>query len=276
MEQAEKTEKTSLLNNNNQDVKLRISLLQTDIKWEDKAYNLEQVKTYMAQLSGKTDLIVLPEMFSTGFSMNSHALAEDNNGKTISSLKQWAREYKLAICGSYIATEDNKYYNRGFFISSEQTVFYDKKHLFRMGDESKHFSPGKSHCIVQHKGFNICLLVCYDLRFPVWARNVNNQYDLLIYVANWPQSRIKVWNTLLDARALENESYVCGVNRVGLDGINIKYNGYSTLVDFKGNKLVQMLEPNEYHETYELDKMELLKFREKFPVWKDADKFTFS
>lgn len=274
MAQQEKIVKTFHQGPNEEDPKLRISLLQIDIKWEDKAYNLEKVRRHIIELAGKTDLVVLPEMFSTGFSMNSHNLAESNDDETISLLKKWAKEYNIAICGSYIATQDNKYYNRGFFISDEQACFYDKRHLFRMGDEPKHFSSGNSHCIIEHKGFKICLLVCYDLRFPVWARNYGNKYDLLIYTANWPQSRIKVWNTLLDARAIENLSYVCGVNRVGEDGINIKYNGQSALVDFKGNKIVHITEPEEKVVTVEISKQDLIKFREKFAVWKDADPFT--
>lgn len=272
MERQEKTEKTSHSTNNENDAKLRVSLLQTDIKWENKAYNLQVVQKQAEQLAGKTDLLVLPEMFSTGFSMNKSNLAETNNGLTISSLTKWSKEYGMAICGSFIAVEDDQYYNRGFFISEEQTYFYDKRHLFRMGEEPKHFSAGESKCIVEHKGFNICLLICYDLRFPVWARNVNNEYDLLIYVANWPESRIKVWNTLLDARAIENLSYVCGVNRVGVDGINIRYNGQSALVDYKGNKMEQM-NAIESVRTIEISKNDLIKFRERFSVWKDADSF---
>jgi len=252
---------------------LRISLLQLDIKWEDISYNLEHVHKYLSLLEGKTDLAVLPEMFSTGFSMNSSGLAEENNGPTITALQNWSRAYNIVICGSFIAEENKKFYNRGFIITPDQSSFYDKRHLFRMGGETDFFSAGNNRCIIEHKGFKICLLVCYDLRFPVWARNINNEYDLLIYVANWPKSRIKVWNTLLEARAIENLAYVCGVNRVGEDKMKILYNGQSTVVDFKGNKIISLTDPVEMIETIEISKKDLKMFREKFPVWKDADKF---
>jgi len=259
---------------NDGDKTLRVSLLQIDIKWEDKHYNLQNAEQYISSLAGKTDLIILPEMFSTGFSMNSRLLAETNEGKTITSLNDWAKKYDVAICGSFIASENEKYYNRGFIITKEGNSYYNKRHLFRLGDETKYFSAGDSHCIVEHKGFKICLLICYDLRFPVWARNIENEYDLLIYSANWPQSRINVWNTLLSARAIENLSYVCGVNRVGEDGMNIKYNGQSSMIDFKGDKMICLDNPLETVSTVSISKKELNKFREKFPVWKDADRFT--
>lgn len=256
------------------DPKLKISLLQTDIKWEDKEYNLATLERYISELTGKTDLIVLPEMFSTGFSMNSRELAESNQGNTVLNLRAWAKQYNVALAGSFIAKDSDKHYNRGFFITPTEATFYDKKHLFRMGDESKHFSAGNKQCIVQYKGFNICLLICYDLRFPIWARNVDNQYDLLIYVANWPESRSRVWNVLLEARALENQTYVCGVNRAGKDGIGLTYKGESALIDFKGNKQVYLNTASEATETVEISKEELILFRNKFPVWKDADRFT--
>lgn len=260
----------------NENAKLKISLLQTDIKWEDKEYNLATLEKYISELSGKTDLIVVPEMFTTGFSMNSDKLAETVEGNTITSLRRWAHQYNIASSGSFIATENNKYYNRGFFITSTEAAFYDKRHLFRIGDESKHFSAGDKQCIIQYKGFNICLLICYDLRFPVWARNIDNRYDLLIYVANWPESRSRAWNTLLEARALENQVYVCGVNRAGKDGMNLLYNGQSALIDYRGNKLVYLDIPTEQMATVEISKEELNLFRNKFPVWKDADRFTLS
>ncbi len=253
---------------------LRVSLVQIDIVWENKDANLTKVQHTLSELSGKTDLVILPEMFSTGFSMNSDVLAEPSDGVTITTLQAWAKLYDLAICGSYIASEDNKFYNRGFFITTDQLYFYDKRHLFRMGDEGKVFSAGNTHCIVEHKGFKICLLICYDLRFPVWARNAGNKYDLLIYVANWPQSRINVWNTLLEARALENQCYVCGVNRVGIDGMKLVYDGQSSMIDFKGIRLSMLTKPSECVETVEISKKALNLFRNKFPVWKDADDFT--
>lgn len=253
---------------------LRVSILQMDIKWEDKSFNLDRVENDISQLSGKTDLVILPEMFTTGFSMNSRNLSEENSGKTVERIKQWANAYDFAICGSFIAKEADQFYNRGFFISSTQSVFYDKRHLFRMGDEPKSFSAGQSLPLVEHKGFTICLQICYDLRFPVWSRNVDNKYDLLIYCASWPKPRINVWDILLKARAIENMSYVCGVNRVGTDGMNLMYNGHSTIIDYKGNELVSFPEDLPGIETVTISKKELNLFRNKFPVWKDADKFT--
>lgn len=255
-----------------QDVVLRVSLAQYDIVWEDKKANLSKIKDIVASLEGQTDIVVLPEMCTTGFSMNSHELAETISGDTITSIKQWADLYDIAICGSFIAKENGNYYNRAFFISAAAEYYYDKRHLFRMGQEADFFSAGEKRLLFEHKGFNICLLVCYDLRFPVWARNVNNEYDLLIYVANWPASRIKVWNTLLVARAIENMCYVCGVNRVGEDGNGLKHNGNSKMINPKGEELTSIA-LGEDIETVSISKEELSTFRAKFPVWKDADKF---
>lgn len=253
--------------------KLRISLVQQDIVWENKSANLSYIHETVYNLHGKTDIVVFPEMCTTGFSMNSHDLAETNEDKTISLIKEWSQKYKLAICGSYIAKQSEEYYNRAFFITPDSEHYYDKRHLFRMGAEAENFSCGNERTIFRYKDFNICLLICYDVRFPVWARNIDLQYDLLIFVANWPASRIKVWETLLTARALENLSYVCGVNRIGIDGIDIKYNGCSKLINARGQEVIDMSNSQEEIETTEISKEELTQFRNKFPVWKDADKF---
>ncbi|MBD8390132.1 nitrilase family protein [Dysgonomonas sp. BGC7] len=256
-----------------EEYKLGVSLVQYDIAWKNKQQNLEYIHNVISQLSGKTDIVVLPETCTTGFSMNSHNLAEPIDGKTISSLKEWAKDFNLAVCGSYIASENGIYYNRGFFITPDKEFYYDKRHLFRMGCEPQFFSPGDKPLIVEYKGFKIKLLICYDLRFPVWARNVDNEYDLLIYVANWPASRSKVWNALLTARALENMSYVCGVNRIGKDGNGLQHEGGSRLINAKGDDIC-IIELNQTCvETVYISKSDLEKFREKFPVWKDADIF---
>ncbi|KAA6314552.1 (R)-stereoselective amidase [termite gut metagenome] len=166
---------------------LRISVVQTDIVWEDKQTNLRYLCEKLEQLSGTTDLVVLPEMFSTGFSMESRLLAEPVSGDTITTLKKQASYHRFAIAGSYIAMENDAYYNRGFFLTPEgEAFFYDKHHLFRLGKEYEHFSTGNRKVIIPYREWNICIMICYDLRFPVWSRNVNNEYDLLIYVANWP------------------------------------------------------------------------------------------
>lgn len=251
---------------------LRVTPVQFDIVWENKSENLRKVHDYISAKYNETDVFILPEMFSTGFTMNSQNLAETIQDETITTLKSWAKQYNTAICGSFIAKENNNHYNKGFFISPENEYYYDKRHLFRMGEEPKFFSSGDKRLIFNYKGFNICLLICYDLRFPVWARNVDNEYDLLIYTANWPSSRNDVWNTLLKARAIENMCYVCGVNRVGEDGNGLKYDGYSKILNAKGEELSSICH-GEDAETIILSKEDLNKFRTKFPVWKDADKF---
>lgn len=255
-----------------EDTVLRISLVQYDIAWENKEANLLYVGNRLSELAGKTDIAVLPEMFSTGFSMNSRNLAETTDGQTISAIKEWASAYDMAICGSFIAKDGEHYYNRGFFITPQKEYYYDKRHLFRMGNEPESFSAGKKQLIFEHKGFNICLLICYDLRFPVWARNVDNAYDLLIYTANWPASRANVWNALLVARAIENMAYVCGVNRIGTDGNGLAHQGDSKIINARGNEIVS-LSAKEQTETISISKTELEKFRDKFPTWKDADRF---
>lgn len=257
---------------------LNVSLLQMDIIWENKEENLKKIKYYIEKLAGKTDLLVLPEMFSTGFSMNTKNLAETNDGSTLTTLKKWSQDYNIALCGSYMAKEKGKNYNRAFFITPQNAAYYDKRHLFRMGDEANHYSEGNGLPIIHYKGFNICMQICYDLRFPVWSRNVDNKYDLLIYVANWPQSRIMAWDALLTARAIENQAYVCGVNRVGIDRLKLFYNGHSTMLDYKGISMIDASEivNKEICLQVTINKKELNLFRNKFPVWKDADKFTLS
>lgn len=255
--------------------KLRVSVIQSDIIWENKQDNLRLLHRKLEALHGTTEIVVLPEMFSTGFSMHSQALAEPIDGETISTLKGWAADYELAIVGSYIASQNEHYYNRAFFLTPEgEDYYYDKRHLFRMGNEAGHFSAGEApKQVFKYREWNIRLLVCYDLRFPVWSRNVNNEYDLLIYVASWPEPRRMAWDTLLRARALENMSYVCGVNRVGTDGNRLTYNGGSIVYSAKGEVLASLPDNEEGMATATLDLASLKLFREKFPVWKDADPF---
>ena len=220
---------------------IRVSIIQTDIVWENKQENLRLLHEKLQSLRGTTEIVVLPEMFSTGFSMQSQTLAEPNSGKTISTLKQWASLFQLAICGSYIATDNGQFYNK--------------------------------RIIIPYHGWNICLLVCYDLRFPVWSRNVKNEYDLLIYVANWPIPRRLAWDALLRARALENQCYVCGVNRTGMDGYHLKYNGGSKIYSAFGEEITSLPDEQEGIATTSLQLGALNRLREKFPVWKDADEF---
>lgn len=253
---------------------IRITLVQTDIIWENKQENLRLLHEKLQSLRGTTEIVVLPEMFSTGFSMQSNLLAETNSGETVTTLKQWASHYQLAICGSFIAKDNGCFYNRAFFLTPEgEEFYYDKRHLFRMGREAEHFSAGDKRLILSYHGWNICLLVCYDLRFPVWSRNVDNEYDLLIYVANWPVSRRLAWDTLLRARALENQCYVCGVNRTGTDGYKLSYNGGSCVYSAIGEEVTSLPDDREGMITATLSLSTLRQFREKFPVWKDADEF---
>ncbi len=253
---------------------MKITLIQDTIHWADKTANLQRTEKQLAELAGKTNLVVLPEMFTTGFCTDQLELAETMEGETVRNLQKWAQTYNLAITGSFIANENDKIFNRGFFVFPDGKIeTADKRHLFSIGGEDLYFSTGAKKLIINYCGFNIRLLVCYDVRFPVWARNVNNEYDLLIYVANFPKSRINNWDILLQARAVENQAYVCGVNCVGTDGLGIDYNGHSTLLDFKATPLLSFPENETSIQTYELNREPLLKFREKSAFWKDADKF---
>lgn len=255
---------------------LRISLIQASIVWENVAGNLHYYEGLLRRVKGKTDIAILPETFSTGFTMHVEPVAEAVSGSnTVATIKQWAASYNMAIAGSFIAVENGNYYNRGFFITPEgEEYYYNKRHLFRMGSENKHFTSGDKRLVFSYKGWNICLLICYDLRFPVWSRNVNNEYDVLIYCANWPQPRIEVWKTLLEARAIENMCYVCGVNRVGEDGVGAVYNGNSMIISPKGKKLANAGTRKNSICTYTLNKKDLNDFRTKFPCWADMDSFT--
>lgn len=257
--------------------RLRVSLVQAHIIWEDVAENLEYYGELLRRLRGKTDVAVLPELFTTGFSMHVGPLAEPVTGTTVRTLKEWARTYELAIAGSLMAEENGRYYNRAFFITPEGSAYYyDKRHLFRMGKENAYYTPGNKRLIVPYKGWNICLLVCYDLRFPVWSRNTGNAYDLLIYCANWPEPRKKAWKVLLEARAIENMCYVMGVNRVGVDASGTTYRGDSMVISPKGKKLADAGKREEVTRTCILDKKELDEFRSKFPCWEDMDSFCIS
>ena len=261
---------------------MRITLQQTDMAWEDKRNNLLYLQQQLELCQNNTDLVVLPEMFTTGFSMHTEWLAEPNDGPTLQTLQQLSKQYHTALAGSFIAYEPahnpvqgTSYYNRAFFITPEgESYFYDKRHLFRMGQESRHFTSGNTRPIISYRGWNILLLICYDLRFPVWSRNLDNQYDLLIYVANWPTARRHAWDTLLAARAIENQCYVCGVNRVGTDGYQVSYNGGSVLLHPQGTAIATAADSRQDQVTCQLNLEELQMYRQKFPAWKDADHFS--
>ncbi|MDR1004324.1 MAG: amidohydrolase [Prevotellaceae bacterium] len=257
---------------------MQVTVLQTDIVWEDAQTNLRLLRPKLEQLSGTTQIVLLPETFSTGFSMESYRLAETNSGATITTLRRWAAEFGFALAGSFIACDDttpgSPCYNRAFFLTPEgEAYFCNKRHLFRMGREAEHYAAGQERSVICYRGWNILLLVCYDLRFPVWSRNAGLEYDLLIYVANWPAARRGVWDVLLQARALENMSYVCGVNRIGTDGEGLSHSGGSVIISPKNERLASVPDNEAGAATADLDREALLHFREKFPAWKDADTF---
>ena len=254
---------------------LRVSLIQSSIAWEEREANLQRFGRLLKRACGKTDLAILPETFTTGFSMEVERLADTMEGTTLSTVRKWASDFQLAIIGSFIARVDEHYFNRAFLVTpTGETHFYDKRHLFRMAGEDRRFTEGEKQTIVPYKGWNICLQVCYDLRFPVWSRNVANAYDLLVYVANWPEARRSAWKTLLPARAVENLVFVCGVNRVGIDGKGIAYGGDSAIYSPKGEKLADAGKRDGAVRTCTLAYSELDRLRTKFPAWKDADRFS--
>lgn len=252
---------------------LKVTLIQTDLYWERIEDNLSLFENRFSFLTEPTDLIVLPEMFSTAFTMNSAKLAEEMNGPTMQWMAHHAKDKNAVITGSLIMKENGKYYNRLIWMRPDGSYAqYDKRHLFRMANEHEHYSAGNKRMVIELKGWNICPLICYDLRFPVWSRN-KEEYDILLYVANWPERRRTPWTTLLAARAIENYAYSIGVNRVGTDGNNIAFSGDSAVYDFFGTNLSH-LKPNERgFETITLSSTKLQEFRKSFPVWMDADSF---
>lgn len=258
---------------------LKITLIQTDIIWENVEQNLVRYESnYLSKLKiNETDLILFPELFTTGFTMNTGLFYEKMDGKTILWMQKWAKQLNTQIGGSIIIKENNNYYNR-FVIVSEKGVetYYDKNHLFRMGDENNHFTKGSDRVIHTLKGWKLLLQVCYDLRFPVFSRNqtINNQteYDAIIYVANWPAVRSEIWNTLLRARAIENQSYCIGVNRIGKDNNDIAHSGNSVHITPWGEE--EKLTPDqESMKTIQLSKVILNDINAKFPAYLDANEF---
>ena len=248
--------------------------------WENKPANLSMLEGKIKSIQSKAEIVVLPEMFSTGFSMKPEALAEKMDGPTISWMKRVAREKKIILTGTLIIEENGDYFNRLIWmLPNGQLGVYDKRHLFAYAAEDEHYAEGPKRLITSVNGWKINLLVCYDLRFPVWARQQPTEngpeYDVMIYVANWPERRNHAWKTLLQARAIENQSYVVGVNRVGNDGNNIYHSGDSMVVDPLGEVLYSKQHEEDIH-TIELSKEKLMEVRERYPFWKDADLFTIT
>ena len=251
---------------------MKIALLQSSLFWENPKANRNHFEEKINALAEKVDLIVLPEMFSTGFTMNPEAVFETMEGETIQWMQSLAKAKNSAITGSLVVKENENFHNRLLFVfPSGEMQIYDKRHLFTLAGEDKVYTSGNQKLIVEYLGWKICPLICYDLRFPVFARNVEN-YDVLIYVANWPKSRIQAWDILLKARSVENLCYTVGVNRVGLDNNNLEYDGHSQMVDFLGN---YVLEPQENEGVFivELNKQKLVETRKKLGFLNDRDSF---
>jgi len=255
---------------------LYITIIQTDLIWENPEENRKQFENKFSKVDSKTELIVLPEMFTTGFTMSAEKFAESMEGKTVFWLKKWAKVLNVVICGSLVIKEKNSFYNRFIWVEPSGNIqYYDKRHLFRMAKENDIYNAGNEQKVFELNGWKILPQVCYDLRFPVWSRNTKeNYYDVIIYVANWPSVRVDAWFSLLKARAIENLSFCVGVNRIGLDGNNILYNGKSVVFDYKGVILSKTKENEDSVEIIGLSKKDLESFGKKFPAHLDADSFT--
>jgi omega-amidase len=252
---------------------LKITLFQGYLFWEKIDKNLQNITLKLSGIREKTDLIILPEMFSTGFTMNAVEMAEPMDGKTMQWMKKMAMLYECVITGSLIIKEKDKYYNRLIWMRPDGSCeYYDKRHLFALGKEHNTYTAGNKKLIVELKGWKICPVICYDLRFPVWLRNVNETYDLLLIVANWPERRALHWRTLIPARAVENQTYVIGVNRVGHDGHEVYHSGDSTCIDPNGNVVYYKRDEEDLY-TFSIIGDEVTKARRAFPFLKDAENF---
>jgi omega-amidase len=256
---------------------LTLSLIQMPLVWEDKAANLRHIEKQLAQLQGKTQVAILPELFSTGFSMQTETLAESMEGSTVQWMRAKAQQHQLIVAGSVMIKEEGHYYNRLLWVlPSGELGHYDKRHLFAFAGEDRHYSRGNKRLIASVNGFKVNVQICYDLRFPVWSRQQTTdgqpEYDLLIYVANWPERRRLAWMTLLQARAIENQCYVIGVNRVGEDGHQIYHSGDSMVIDPLGEILFTKKDEPCVH-TFTIGKEQLQGYRRQFPFLKDGDAF---
>lgn len=253
---------------------LNFTLVQSHIVWENIDANLAHYTSILGEAQKPLGVVVLPEMFATGFSMNTVQLAQTMDGEIVSWMKQQAKLHNCILSGSAMITEEGHCYNRLLWVlPNGQIHFYNKRHLFAYGQEDQHFTAGDKRVIVQVNGWKIALQVCYDLRFPVWSRNVGDPYDVLIYVANWPEKRQLAWQTLLRARAIENQCYVIGVNRIGLDGHNVHHIGDSAVIDPMGTYLWEAPQAEQSIKTVTLNKENLLCTREQFRFLDDGDNF---
>ncbi|PQV51609.1 putative amidohydrolase [Jejuia pallidilutea] len=252
---------------------LKIALIQSDLVWENPEQNQQNFIKKINAVAEKVDIIVLPEMFTSGFTMNAKAVAETMEGTTVSWMLDLAKTKQAAIAGSMVVIENDNYYNRFLFAEpSGKLSYYDKRHTFTLAGEHKVYKAGNKKIIIHYRGWKICPLICYDLRFPVWARNTED-YDVLLYVANWPKPRINAWDTLLKARAIENMSYCIGVNRIGVDGVNVEYNGSSACYDVLGKKITNMPLNKDAVEIVALSKNHIRKYRNALKFLDDKDGF---
>ena len=251
---------------------LNLALIQSATQWHDPVANREHFEPLIRASSERADLIVLPEMFTTGFTMESRTVAETMDGATVSWLREVAQEIDTAICGSVVIEADGCYFNRFLWVTPDGDVgSYDKRHLFRMAGEHEHYDIGSAKTVFELGGWRVCAMVCYDLRFPVWFRN-EGDYDAIVCVANWPAARRDAWLTLLRARAIENQVYAAGVNLVGVDGNSVAYSGGTAAYGPDGEVLAERLDDAGVEfVTFNAEK--LVQRREEFPVWRDADKF---
>ena len=251
---------------------LRITTVQSHLHWENVPDNLAMFDEKLEGLANKTDLVILPEMFTTGFSMNASGIAESMDGQTMDWLREKAKSLDAVVTGSFVAKDERHFYNRLVWMRPDgQFDYYDKRHLFTLAGEHKAYTAGQKKMVVKWKGWKICPMICYDLRFPVWSRNVEG-YDLIIYVANWPETRSHHWRQLLMARAIENQAFVAGVNRVGSDKTGLKYTGDTAVIDFSG-MVIHQVSGKENVYTCEINKEEMEEFRSKLNFLSDQDKF---
>jgi len=252
---------------------LNIVAIQANLTWVNPEKNRLYFEQVINKLTSNTNLVVLPEMFSTGFTMKPSSVSETMNGTTVSWMINMAKTYDIGIIGSMVIQENNQYFNRAIFVHPSGSLeIYDKRHLFSLAGEDRQYTPGTNRIVIQFKGWRICPFVCYDLRFPVWSRNTDN-YDVLLFMANWPIPRIDAWDTLLKARAIENMSYCIGVNRIGEDENGYQYNGHTSAYNFLGEKVASTAEGKEDVLHCEISKTKLDEFRQKLNFLKDQDSF---
>ena len=251
---------------------MNIGMFQFDIIWENPSKNMQKIEAALEGVEGQLDVLVLPEMFNTGFSMNVNKNAEKVTGSTVNWLLELSLRHKLVVIGSVIIEEDGKYHNRCLVVFPDGKIsYYDKRHLFSYGKEDLSFTAGDQKLVIDVNGWKLCPLICYDLRFPVWSRN-NEEYDVLLYLANWPEARALAWTSLLRARSIENLAYTIGVNRVGEDSNGLKYKGDSQCFDYEGNLMMGM-KGHEALQVVQLDRGSMKYFRSKYKFYQDRDRF---